>query len=356
MTPSTARTLIEHGYAVNVERSPGRIFKDTEFEAVGCTLVPEGSWPDVPRDHIILGLKELPENDTPIHHTHVQFAHVYKHQAGWQRILSRYAKGGSTLYDLEFLQDKNGRRVAAFGHSAGFCGAALSLLCYARRFSNPDSPLPSVSAYPTTASLNSDLKAALGPLPSHPRIIVVGALGRCGRGAIECCLQAGIADSSITKWDLEETTGKSSFPEILDCDILINTIYLQPNSTSPPFLTKHSLREAGKERKLGVICDVSCDPNSSNSPLPIYDTCTSFTEPTVRVDLGEGVPRLDVIAIDHLPTLTPRESSDEYSNQLLPSLLLLDERNRSEPWLGAERLYREKVAELEQAEDGGQKK
>ncbi|KAL8965303.1 MAG: hypothetical protein Q9197_006577 [Variospora fuerteventurae] len=74
LTPSTAKSLIENGYTINVERSPTRIFKDEEFEAAGATLVPEGSWPTVPESHLILGLKELPEEDTPLKHAHIQFA------------------------------------------------------------------------------------------------------------------------------------------------------------------------------------------------------------------------------------------------------------------------------------------
>jgi len=61
VTPTTAKALIDAGYKVNIERSPERIFDDSEFEAVGATLVPEGSWVDAPTDHIIIGLKELPE-------------------------------------------------------------------------------------------------------------------------------------------------------------------------------------------------------------------------------------------------------------------------------------------------------
>ncbi len=63
VTPTTAKALLEAGYVVHVERSEGRIFDDAEFEAVGVTLVPEGSWVDVPTDHIIIGLKELPDAD-----------------------------------------------------------------------------------------------------------------------------------------------------------------------------------------------------------------------------------------------------------------------------------------------------
>ncbi len=63
LTPSTTKALVEAGFTVKVEQSPGRIFDDAEFEAVGATLVPEGSWQQAPVDHIIVGLKELEEED-----------------------------------------------------------------------------------------------------------------------------------------------------------------------------------------------------------------------------------------------------------------------------------------------------
>ena len=89
-------------------------------------LVEEGSWPNAPADHIILGLKELEEKDPfPLKHEHVQFSHSYKDQEGWQDRLGRFAQGGGTLFDLEYLADEKGRRVAAFGISTsippGFC-------------------------------------------------------------------------------------------------------------------------------------------------------------------------------------------------------------------------------------------
>jgi saccharopine dehydrogenase (NAD+, L-lysine-forming) len=33
-----------------------------------------------PKDTIVLGLKELPEDGSPIEHTHIYFAHCYKNQ------------------------------------------------------------------------------------------------------------------------------------------------------------------------------------------------------------------------------------------------------------------------------------
>lgn len=57
-------------------------------------------------------------------------------------------------------------------------------------------------------------------------------------------------------------------------------------------------------------------------------------------------PPLSVIAIDHLPSLLPRESSEAFCTQLLPHLLNVDKRKEDKVWLRAEKLFREKVATL----------
>ena len=63
LTPIVTRKLLDHGFKVNVERSPERIFGDDEFLSIGAKLVDEGSWPNAPEDHIIIGLKELEDKD-----------------------------------------------------------------------------------------------------------------------------------------------------------------------------------------------------------------------------------------------------------------------------------------------------
>lgn len=75
LTPSTTASLLAASFSVNVERSRQSRFRDEEFAAAGANLVPQGSWASAPADHIVLGLKELPEEDFPLTHTHVQFAH-----------------------------------------------------------------------------------------------------------------------------------------------------------------------------------------------------------------------------------------------------------------------------------------
>lgn len=64
LTPTVVNKLIQGGIHVNIEKSPVRIFDDKDFEDVGATLVAERSWPSAPLDHIIIGLKELPDHES----------------------------------------------------------------------------------------------------------------------------------------------------------------------------------------------------------------------------------------------------------------------------------------------------
>ncbi|KAI9824989.1 MAG: mitochondrial Homoaconitase [Sarea resinae] len=348
LTPTTAKALIDAGYVVNVERSPERIFDDEEFEKVGATLVPEGSWPEAPADHIIIGLKELPEETFPLKHTHVQFAHCYKNQGGWADVLSRFPRGGGTLLDLEFLQDESGRRVAAFGYHAGFAGAALAVETWAWQFAHPSSePLPGVSSYPNEDLLIADVKKSIATGQAAnggaaPRVLVIGALGRCGKGAVDLCLKAGIPADHIVQWDMAETGAKPGpYAEIIESDIFVNCIYL--SDPIPPFVDAASL--ASPARRLSVVCDVSCDTTNPHNPIPIYDINTTFDKPTVPVAVDRAPP-LSVISIDHLPSLLPREASEAFSAALLPSLLQLKDRRSSRVWQQAEKLFDDKVAAL----------
>lgn len=149
---------------------------------------------------------------------------------------------------------------------------------------------------------------------------------------------------------MQETARGGPFPEILDCDIFVNCIYLsQPIS---PFLTKEMLTG---QRRLSVVVDVSCDTTNPHNPIPIYDRNTTFDEPTLTVPLSlsgtnANAKPVDVVAIDHLPTLLPREASEHFCEALMPSLVALKEREQARVWMDAEKLYHQKVAEMLAAE------
>ncbi|RDA88875.1 hypothetical protein CP532_5439 [Ophiocordyceps camponoti-leonardi (nom. inval.)] len=370
-SPAVIRSLVEAGYPVSVERSspdPKRIFDDAEYEAAGATLVPTGKWPEAaPGSTLVLGLKEIPDADFALTNDHISFAHCYKNQGGWDKVLSRFPRGGSTLYDLEFLVDEKGRRVSAFGYHAGFTGAALGIKAWAWQLSHPggSEKLPSVASFTDgrgyylneselVDQVRNDVangEKVLGrETPGRkPTVIVLGALGRCGKGACDLFIKAGIPEENITRWDLDETRerGDGPYEEIAQHDIFLNAIYL--SKPIPPFINNDLLSKPG--RKLSVIIDVSCDTTNPHNPIPIYDINTTFDDPTVLADIkGDQNPGpLSVISIDHLPSMLPREASEDFSQGLLESLLQLKDRKSARVWKDAEKLFQEKVALLPEA-------
>ncbi|GBE77926.1 Formate/glycerate dehydrogenase catalytic domain-like protein [Sparassis latifolia] len=347
LTPTTAKKLIDAGFDILVERDEQRIFDDTEYEAVGCTLVANNSWPVAPVNIPIIGLKELTVSDAPLPNTHIQFAHCYKYQAGWSTVLGRFNRGGGKLYDLEFLADANGRRVAAFGYHAGFAGAAAGALAHAAQKNGQTLGL--LEPFQNEDAMVNAVKEKLGGSGKGLRALVIGALGRCGRGAVDLFRKIGLEGDDILKWDLAETAKGGPFQEILDVDIFVNCIYL--SSPIPHFLTHEQIRNAGKSRRLSVVVDVSCDTTNPHNPIPIYNINTTFAEPTVPAEVGPGNPPLSVISIDHLPTLLPREASEQFSLDLLPSLLEFPNRNTAPVWANAEKLFRERLAEAIEEEN-----
>jgi len=339
ITPSGVTALLEAGFKVTVEHSSCRAIGIEGYQKTGCDIAPENSWPDAPIDAIIFGLKELPEDGTALPHRHILFGHAYKGQADGPALLNRFKTGGGKLYDLEYLTHENGRRVAAFGYWAGYAGAAVALKVWAAQQAG-DLPGPAlINTYrgknALLADLKTDLAAGLANGATRPSAIIIGALGRVGTGASDLLEAMGL---DVTKWDMAETASGGPFPEILDHSIFVNCILASPNV--PVFVPRSALTA---ERRLSVIADVACDPNSDYNPIPIYDRATSFDNPVIRV--APGTPPLDITAIDNLPSMLPVESSQDFAEQLLPFLLALTDIEQG-VWSGARKIYNEHITRL----------
>ncbi|WP_420862123.1 saccharopine dehydrogenase [Algirhabdus cladophorae] len=312
ITPEGCKTLLQQGFDVTVEQSDQRSLPIADYRAAGCTIAAQGSWREAPRDAIIFGLKELPADNSPLIHRHVMFGHAYKGQPSGRLLLDRFQAGGGTLYDLEYLVDAKGRRVAAFGYWAGYAGAAVALKCWAaQQLGQICGP---VQPYASANHLLNDLQTELVLAgPSRPTALSIGALGRVGTGAADLCELMGVP---VTKWDMAETAHGGPFPEILRADIFFNCILAR---TGTPVFVPASAKTAA--RRLSVIGDIACDPDSDFSPIKVYDQATNWDTPARRV---HDKPVLDVTAIDNLPSLLPAESSQDFADQLLPSLQTLD--------------------------------
>ena len=304
VVPADAALLVGSGVGVTVEESPQRAFPIADYAAAGCVIAPTGSWVDAPPDHYVVGLKELPDTPDALVHRHVYFGHAYKGQEGAAELLARFAAGGGELLDIEYLVDDDGRRLAAFGYWAGYVGAALAILHLRGRLTTPLRPT-------TRDELDAALRESTASDPAG-RAVVIGALGRSGRGARDAIAVAGL---SPTCWDVAETRVLDR-PALLGHDILVNTVLT--TRPVPPFLTDADV--ADPTRRLSVISDVTADVTSDNNLLPIYAENTSWERPAARLS---DKPPLEIIAIDNLPSLLPVEASIAFSAELAPALARL---------------------------------
>ena len=311
LTPEGCAALIKAGLRVTVEESDVRAIALDGYRAAGAEIAPQNNWPDAPADAIIFGLKELPEDGTPLPHRHIMFGHAFKGQPAGQDLLRRFKAGGGTLYDLEYLVDESGRRVAAFGYWAGFAGAAVSLKCWmAQQRGGICGP---VGVHAGRDALVAELAEEMRSIEEdRPSAIVIGALGRVGTGASDLCEALGM---QVTRWDMAETASGGPFPQIMEHEIFLNCILARPGT--PVFVPASAPTDP---RRLTVIGDIACDPTSDFSPIKVYDRTTTWAEPALRV---HDAPPLDVMAIDNLPSMLPVESSQDYAAQLLPTLLEL---------------------------------
>jgi len=332
LTPDGAAALLNAGFDVTVEASDSRVIATQGYFDAGCAIATEHSWPDAPKDAIIFGLKELPEDGTDLPHRHIMFGHAYKGQFSGQTLLKRFKAGGGTLLDLEYLTNDTGRRVAAFGYWAGFAGAAVSLKCWAAQQRNqvagPVSPYPNADAF--KAALADELKTGSPPQTA----LIIGALGRVGTGAADLCRAMNVA---VTGWDMAETASGGPFPEILDHDLFFNCILAGPKT--PVFVRPDATTAP---RKMRVIGDIACDPDSDYNPVQVYDRATTWAAPALR---AHDSPPLDVMAIDNLPSILPLESSQDFAGQLLPTLLDLSA-DKNGTWARAKAIFDDHVSRV----------
>lgn len=57
-----------------------------------------------------------------------------------------------------------------------------------------------------------------------------------------------------------------------------------------------------------------------------------------------------MVSIDQLPSLLPKDASEQFSANLLPSLLQLPSRRTARVWVEAENLFRAKLTEAIEVE------
>ncbi|KAF2716125.1 hypothetical protein K431DRAFT_342167 [Polychaeton citri CBS 116435] len=334
ITPETARSLLDEGFEVKVESSNVRIYKDQEYEAVGAQVVPAGSWTVAPPDHIIVGIKQIDDDTFPVTQTHYFASHYYKEQKGWSKGLRRFAQGGGILLDRGWIKRVTGFELNTFEPLTGFSGACMAMKVWEHQLSHPHGPsmdaLPQYRMDGLLVEAQHALEGGRKLAGKLPRIILLGARGRCGKAVMYSLEKIGLPAENVIQWGRTETSQPGPYHDILQSDILINCAFVA---------------QPGLGRKLSVIIDISCDSNGPYHPLPVYNSGNSLEQPTQSIDVPTGPP-LTVSAIGYLPVIVAAEASDVASRNNLPLFRLWRDYRRAEVWRKLEKLFFEKLNSL----------
>lgn len=301
LIPNDIKILLKYGIPSYVQSSKHRIFGDTEYQDVGAIIVEDSWYEDKYKDCIIIGLKELDNLERLNKHIHLYFSHSYKNQVGSKYILERFKTSNSILYDFEYFLNSFNKRIIGFGIYAGYVGAVLGL----KHFYNPS--LSRLSEWSSYDSMINDVKINEY---IRPLIGIIGHKGNCGTGVIE------ILQFFNLNYEIIDKNMENKGIYMKKFDILYNCICLD-NSSTELWFDKSTIFT----KKL-LIVDISCDYTKPNNPIHIYDEATTFENPVYKYN-----DYVDIIAINNLPSLLPKDSSIYFSKILLNLLLEYDKGN-----------------------------
>ena len=340
LTPNDVKILLKYGIPSYVQSSKYRIFNDFEYQNAGAIIVQDSWYDDKYKDCIIIGLKELDNLELLNKHIHVYFSHSYKNQNGSKYILETFKASNSILYDFEYfinsftpfriedaqyatpsplitahfvgvLNEKRcNKRIIGFGIYAGYVGAVLGL----KHFYNGN--LSRLMEWCSYDSMVNDVKINDY---IRPLIGIIGHKGNCGSGVIE------ILQSLNLNYEIIDKNMENKGIYMKKFDILYNCICLNSSSTELWF-DKSTIFT----KKL-LIVDISCDYTKPNNPIHIYNNPTTFENPVYKYN-----NYVDIIAINNLPSLLPKDSSTYFSKNLLNLLLEYDKGNS---WVNNMKVY-----------------
>ncbi|KAG0144211.1 hypothetical protein CROQUDRAFT_710105 [Cronartium quercuum f. sp. fusiforme G11] len=378
------RSLGPQALTVRVESSPKRIYPDRDYLAAGANIVSPGTSDG--DSHLVLAIKEIPIDHlsplSPPHHrrTYCFFSHTHKGQSYNVPLLQKMVKSGDGFVDWELLLDaQSGKRTVSFGRLAGVVGAAealsgLGIACLRHGISTPFLNLARPYTFRSEAKLMEaigclrDRIATEGYTGTHPlTVVVTGATGRVGGGAVEVLDQAGVKWASnleeFRQWaegdgGVVESGGKqdklvgyklrledhlvwkhasqagfdrstydssphlfrSTFSEMVApwTSLLINGAYW--SSEFPRLLDNSEFRNllsAEEEKsKIWAVTDISCDFQGG---LEFVERATTIENPYAYLALSQDGQKVEEVGWDD-----PRSAVQLISIEILPSELAQD--------------------------------
>jgi hypothetical protein len=346
LTPKQCKTIeaIYPNVKVQVQRSPIRTFKDSEYAEQGVELV------DSLQDcDIIFGVKEVQIADLIPNKTFVFFSHTIKKQPYNRALLQAILDKKIRLIDYEVLKDKNNIRIIGFGRYAGIVGCYNAFLTYGLKSGTFE--LKPAHLCHDRKEVEEELKKVV--LPNNFRVVMTG-FGRVGHGAKEIIDILPIKEVSpeeylsnefnepvYTQLEVEDYyarldgsvfvkkefyTQPELFKSTFDRYVPLSDMYIPCHfwsSKAPVILPNNVLLE--NPRRLKVIADVSCDVNgpiaSTIRSSKIGDSIYGYNPETqAEVDFRDE-NAIAVMAVDNLPCELPKDASEDFGNELLKNVL-----------------------------------
>jgi saccharopine dehydrogenase (NAD+, L-lysine-forming) len=299
LIPRDCKKCIEIGIIVYVEKSAQRCIPNEEYQENGCIIIEDFTELELDKNTtLVIGLKELDYNSPKLlPWCHLYFTHIFKNQDGSEEIIEKLTTSRAIIYDYEYFLNKKQKRIIAFGFWAGFIGTAIGLIQYYYKSINQN--IKNLIPYKDASILFEEVEY-FRHFFRKINIGIIGVNGRSGRGTRFILERLGISN-------IYGYSRASDKEPLTQHNIIINCIKLSPEDNNI-FISEDTLF---KFEKLSVIVDISCDIYSKNNPICLKYQNTTFDEPIYKIN-----DKLDIIAIDNLPSLLPNDSSEEFSSKL----------------------------------------
>ena len=374
LSPHGVKTLSEQGVKVVVQPSPIRAFADDDYVAAGAEVNS-----DLSGCAVVFAVKEIPVSLLRDGGAYVFFSHTIKGQAHNMPMLRTMMERGCTLIDYERIVDDRDRRLVFFGRHAGLAGMVDVLSVLGARLdalgvASPFSGFAMAHAKPGLAENEQAVRALGDAIREHglppalsPFVCGFAGYGNVSQGAqhiydllggetvapeqLEALMKrADPPTDRVFKVVFEErhlverkdgsafelqdyydhpAAYRSVFGRYLgSLTLLVNAIYWTPDY--PRLVTRVQLKElfeaatrsSAARPRLTVIGDISCDIDGAiactvkattpGEPAYVYDPQTDAVHDGVA---GDGIA---MMTTDCLPCELPRESSQAFTDALLP--------------------------------------
>jgi saccharopine dehydrogenase (NAD+, L-lysine-forming) len=325
IVPKDIIILKEEGFTIYIETSTNRIYKDDEYELEGAIITTKKWYDPLFKNALIVGLKNVVELDKLSNHNHMYFSHTYKNQKNSKCILSAFTKSNSIIYDFEYFTNIINKRIISFGIYAGKVGCILALLQY--RIKNiTGCNINNISYWDRKDDIIHFLKLHTIQYFKSIDIAIIGSNGNCGEGVREILDELKIKYTIIGR-----NYNKNNLKKF---DIIYNCINLSEDYNEIWFDNNTNFD------KPIIICDISCDYSKPNNPIKLYSENTTWQKPVFCYN-----EYVDIIAINNLPSLLPKESSDYFSSNCVN--LIKDLHNdTNDYWKNNEKIYFEKIKNI----------